>query len=160
MTRHLLLTLLLLLMVHGTALAAEPQIDVPEAAKAAAAAVDRFFTALSAGDLERAGDELDPAVIILESGGSEHSAAEYLDGHAKSDAEFLKGAHHALTRRTARTSGELAWVASESDLHAEQDGKPLTIASTETMVLRSTGTGWKIVHIHWSSRVRKPGDAH
>jgi ketosteroid isomerase-like protein len=45
-------------------------------------------------------------------------------------------------------------------MHAEKDGKPMTIASTETMVLRSTGTGWKIVHIHWSSRVRKPGEAH
>lgn len=164
MTRYLSLTLLflllLLLVAHGTARSAEPQIDVPDTAKAAAATVDRFFTALSAGDLERAGDELDPEVIILESGGSEHSAAEYLGGHAKSDAEFLKGVHHALTRRTARTSGESAWVASESEMHAEKDGKPMTIASTETMVLRSTGTGWKIVHIHWSSRVRKPGEAH
>jgi ketosteroid isomerase-like protein len=160
MTRHLLLTLLFLFMAHDTALAAEPQIDVPDAAKAAAATVDRFFAALSAGNLERAGAELDPNVIILESGGAEHSAAEYLGGHAKSDAEFLKGAHHSLTRRTARTSGESAWVASESEMHAEKDGKPMTIASTETMVLRSTGTGWKIVHIHWSSRVKKPGEAH
>jgi ketosteroid isomerase-like protein len=160
MTRFLSLTLLLLITAHGTALAAEPQTDVPDAAKAAAATVDRFFAALSAGDLERAGAELDPNVIILESGGAEHSEAEYLGGHAKSDAEFLKGAHHSLTRRTARTSGELAWVASESEMHAEQDGKPVTIASTETMVLRSTGTGWKIVHIHWSSRVKKPGEAH
>jgi ketosteroid isomerase-like protein len=45
-------------------------------------------------------------------------------------------------------------------MHAEKDGKPMTIASTETMVLRSTGAGWKIVHVHWSSRVKKPGEAH
>lgn len=160
MTRYLSLTLLLLFMVHRTAFAAEPQIDVAGAAKDAAVTVDRFFAALSAGDLERAGAELDPKVIILESGGAEHSAAEYLGSHAKSDAEFLKGAHHSLTRRTARASGELAWVASESEMHAEKEGKPMTIASTETMVLRSTGTGWKIVHIHWSSRVKKPGEAH
>lgn len=155
MTRYLSLTLLLLFTAHGTALAAEPQIDVPEAARAAAATVDRFFAALSAGDLERAGAELDPEVIILESGGAEHSAAEYLGGHAESDAEFLKGAHHGLTRRTARASGELAWVASESEMHAEKDGKPMTITSTETMVLRPTDSGWKIVHIHWSSQLRK-----
>lgn len=160
MTRYLSLTLLLVFTIHGTALAAEPQIDVPDAAKAAAATVDRFFTALSAGDLERAGGELDPEVVILESGGAENSAAEYLGGHARNDAEFLKGVHHSLMRRTARTSGELAWVASESEMHAEKDGKPMTIASTETMVLRSTGAGWKIVHIHWSSRVKKPGEAH
>lgn len=160
MTRYLSLTLLLSFMAHGTALAAEPRIDVPDAAKAAAETVDRFFEALSAGDLERAGTELDPEVVILESGGAEHSAAEYLGGHAKSDAEFLKGAHHSLTRRTARASGEIVWVASESEMHAEKDGKPMTIASTETMVLQSAGTGWKIVHIHWSSRVKKPGEAH
>jgi len=130
-------------------------IDVPDTAKAAAATVDRFFAALSAGDLEKAGAELDPGVIILESGGAEHSAAEYLGGHARHDAEFLKDARHVPGRRIARVSGELAWVASESELHAQKDGKPVTIASTETMVLRSTEAGWKIVHIHWSSHTRK-----
>jgi ketosteroid isomerase-like protein len=137
------------------AAAEPPQIDVPDSAQAAAATVDRFFDALSAGDIEQAGAALDPEVIILESGGAEHSAAEYLGGHAKEDAEFLKTAQQNLGRRTARVSGDLAWVASESELQVQQDGKPMTIASTETMVLRLTGAGWKIVHIHWSSRVRK-----
>jgi len=132
-----------------------PPGDVPDTAKAAVATVDRFFAALSAGDLEKAGAELDPGVIILESGGAEHSAAEYLGGHARHDAEFLKGARHVPGRRIARVGGELAWVASESELHVEEDGKPVTIASTESMVLRSNGAGWKIVHIHWSSHTRK-----
>ena len=149
------LTLGALSLLPGLAFGHTPQLDVPEAAQAAAATVDRFFAALSAGDLDRAGAELDPDVIILESGSAEHSAAEYLGGHAKNDAEFLKTAQQKLARRTARVSGDLAWVASESDLHAQQDGKPMTIASAETMVLRSTNTGWKILHIHWSSRVRK-----
>lgn len=155
MIRFIALTLTALSLLPGLALAHTPPIDVPEAAQAAAATVDRFFDALSAGDLERAGSELDPQVIILESGGAEHSAAEYLGGHAKDDAEFLKAAQQNLGHRIARVSGELAWIASESELHVQQDGKPMTIASTETMVLRSTDAGWKIVHIHWSSRVRK-----
>jgi ketosteroid isomerase-like protein len=134
------------------AAAEPPQIDVPDSAQAAAATVDRFFDALSAGDIEQAGAALDPEVIILESGGAEHSAAEYLGGHAKEDAEFLKTAQQNLGRRTARVSGDLAWVASESELQVHQDGKPVTIASAETMVLRSTNDGWKIIHIHWSSR--------
>ena len=58
-------------------------------------------------------------------------------------------------RGTARASGDLAWVASDNDMVIHQDGKPVTIASAETMVLRRTGGGWKIVHIHWSSRTRK-----
>lgn len=101
-----------------------PDIDVPDTANAAAAVVDRFFSALSSGDLAQAGAQLDPDVIILESGGAEHSAAEYLGGHAKGDAQFLKGAHPVLNRRTARATGEVAWVASESELHVEKDGKP------------------------------------
>jgi len=145
-----------LLMLPLLAQAEAPTIDVPEDAKAAVATVDRFFTALKAGELEKAGAELDPDVLILESGGAERSAVEYLGGHAKGDAAFLNDAHHELLRRKARTSGKFAWVASESELHVQRDGKPATIVSTETMVLRSDHAGWKIVHIHWSSRTRKP----
>ena len=155
MVRFIALTFTALSLLPGLALGATLQIDVPEAAQAAAATVDRFSDALSAGDLELAGAQLDPEVIILESGGAEHSAAEYLGGHAKDDAEFLKAAQQNLGRRTGRVSGDLAWIASESELHVQQDGKPVTVVSTETMVLRSTNDGWKIVHIHWSSRVRK-----
>lgn len=139
---------------HGDA-AKGAQVDVQDAAKAPAEVVDRFYAALSAGNLDKAGAELDPGVLILESGGAEHSAAEYLGGHAKGDAEFLKGAHHKLLRRTGRASGDLAWIASESELHVQKDGKPAAISSTETMVLRHTPAGWKIVHVHWSSRARK-----
>lgn len=159
MIRHASLAVLLLVAGLATAHASGPNLDVPEPAKAAAAVVDRFLTALSSGDLELAGAQLDPGVIILESGGAEHSAAEYLGGHAKGDAQFLKGSHHELRGRTARAAGELAWVASESELHVEKDGKPSTLVSTETMVLRSGKDGWKIVHIHWSSRVKKPGES-
>ena len=155
MTHIAPMTLIAMFLLPGLARAAPPQIDVPDAAQSAAATADRFSHALSAGDLGRAGAELDPQVIILESGGAEHSAAEYLGGHAKDDAEFLKAAKQNLGRRTARVSGELAWIASESELHVQRDGKPMTILSTETMVLRSTDAGWKIVHIHWSSHVKK-----
>ena len=153
-TAAMVTTALLLLPV--SALSDTPTVDVPETARAAAATVDRFFAALSAGDLERAAVELDADVIILESGGAERSAAEYLGGHAGHDAEFLAGAAITPGHRTARASGDLAWVASESEIAVPKDGKPIAIASTETMVLKSTPAGWKIVHIHWSSHVKKP----
>lgn len=137
------------------ALADEPKIDVPEDASDAAATVDRFFAALSTGDLAGARAELDPQIVILESGGAEHSAAEYMSGHVEADAKFLKGAHQQLVRRTARADDDLAWIATESELQVQQDGKPVRMASTETMVLRSGADGWKIVHIHRSSHVMK-----
>lgn len=160
MSRNIAIIVAAAASLAGPVASGEPILDVPHEAQAAVGAVDRFFEALRTGDLQRAGAELDPEVIILESGGAERSAAEYLDGHAKHDAAFLKGAHHDLLRRTGRVAGELAWVASESEMHVQKDGKPVTIASTETMVLRFTGASWKIVHIHWSSHVKKPIEPH
>lgn len=128
---------------------------IPPEAGEAIAALDRFSSALSAGDLDRVGAELDPAVLILESGGAERTRDEYLGGHAKHDAEFLKTAHITLKRRTAQASGDLVWVGSESEIHASKDDKMMMISSTETAVLRKTAQGWKIVHIHWSSRAQR-----
>lgn len=139
------------------AIAGDRHEDIPPMAREAVATVDRFLAALTAGDLDKAGAELDPGVIILESGSAERSAAEYLGGHAKSDAAFLKAAKQVSGPRTAKASGDLAWVASESVLLAQRDDKPVTMASAETMVLRHTAAGWKIVHIHWSSHVAKGG---
>lgn len=136
------------------ALAGTAAVDVPEETRAAVATIDGFLAALSSGDLDLAATALDPDVIILESGGAEHSAAEYFAHHAKADADFLKSARRSLKRRTARAAASLVWVATESELEAWQDEKPLVVASTETMVLRSAGDGWKIVHIHWSSHAK------
>lgn len=140
--------------------AAAPVITVPAAAKDAVATVERFSTALATGRLDDAGKELAADVLILESGGAERSAAEYLGGHAKGDATFLKGVHIQLTRRSAKVSGDLVWVATESEMHYSQDGKPVTTLSTETMLVQRISGAWKIVHIHWSSRVKKPAAAH
>jgi ketosteroid isomerase-like protein len=130
-------------------------IDVAAGAEAAVAVIDAFGKALAAADFEEVKALLDPAVIILETGGAERSRSEYLSHHARSDAKFLAGSHSALSRRIARLDGDTVWVASESELHASKDGKPMTLLSTETMVLNNTPAGWKIVHIHWSSRPKK-----
>ena len=132
--------------------ATKAELSIAPAAADAVAAVERFSTALSAGDLTKASAELDPEVIILESGGVERSRDEYMGGHAKSDAAFLKTAMTTLKRRTARASGYLAWVTSESQIHAMKGKEMLMIDSTETMVLHKSQQAWKIVHIHWSSR--------
>ena len=137
------------------AVAASPQMDIAAGAQPAVAVVERFGRALAAGDLKTVEALLDTDVLILETGGAERSRAEYMGHHAISDAKFLKGSHHQLKRRTARSAGDMAWIGSESELHASKDGKPLTLLSTESMVLRKTGADWRIVHIHWSSRPNK-----
>ncbi len=136
-------------------MATTQQRDVPEAAQAAVSVVERFNKALAAGDLKTVESLLAADVLILETGGAERSRDEYLGHHAISDALFLNGTHSQIKRRTARIDGGMAWVGTESELHASKDGKPMTLLSTETMVLKKTSPGWQIVHIHWSSRPKK-----
>lgn len=139
---------------HAKPGAAASAMDVPQDALPAVEIVDQFGKAIASGDLKTVGDLLDPAVLILESGGAERSRDEYLGHHAIADAAFLKGAHQQIKRRIARISGETTWVGTESELHATKDGKATTTLSTETMVLNRTPQGWRIVHIHWSSRTK------
>jgi len=139
--------------------ATTPSSDVPAVAQPAVDTVTAFGTALAAGDFAKVERLLDPAVIILESGGAERSRAEYLGHHARSDAKFLAAAHVSLVRRVARVDGAVAWVASESEIHASRDGVPMTLLSTETMVLAKSAEGWRIVHVHWSSRPKTSGGA-
>ena len=155
-TAMLLMALAPLAQAHGPEAHAKPATVAVEAQAAPAVkVVEAFSTALQAGDLGRAGSLLADDVLILESGGAERSKEEYLGGHAGHDAEFLKAAHIQLVHRTARLEGGLAWVGTESELHASKDGKPMALLSTETMVLKNTPNGWRIVHIHWSSRPKK-----
>ena len=132
-----------------------PSSPVDDRAELVVEVIEQFSAALQAGDLERAGELLADDALILESGGAENSREEYLGGHAIHDAAFLKEAHVVVTHRTARVEGPLAWVGTESELHTTKDGKPKTLLSTETMVLKQSATGWRIVHIHWSSRPKR-----
>ncbi|GAB3736458.1 hypothetical protein GCM10028794_17110 [Silanimonas algicola] len=148
-----------LAMAHENAPHAAPAASVHAQAAAPAATtpeatVDAFAQALRRGDTATLRTLLAPDVLILEGGGAERSAEEYLSGHAVSDAAFLKTAHIQQTARTAKTEGELAWVATESELHVERDGQPVTLGSAETMLLQKIDGVWRIVHIHWSSARR------
>jgi ketosteroid isomerase-like protein len=145
--------------VDGSTMNNPAQLDIAPAAADAVATVERFNKALSAGQLDKAGVELDANVLILEDGGAERTASEYLGEHAKSDAAFLQGAKVQLVRRTARAEGNIAWVGSESEVQSTKYGRIVTTLSLETMVLTRTDVTWKIAHIHWSSRTKRPGDA-
>ncbi len=114
--------------------------------------VDAFSTAIKQVKLEDAANLLDPKVLILESGSSERSRDEYMQSHAIADAAFMQTAEQQLRYRQAQAEGNIAWVGTESIVSRMNDGKPMHLLSTETMILRKGSEGWKIVHIHWSSR--------
>ncbi len=140
---------------HHAPAAQSSMSDIPDAATSAVNQVDAFSKALASANFDRVKSLLAPEAIILESGGVERSRDEYLDHHAKADASFLSGAHVSVLSRTARVDGNLAWVATESEIHTSKGNKPLTLLSTETMILDKSSGDWQIVHIHWSSRPKK-----
>lgn len=113
-----------------------------------------FHAALSAGDTAAVQSLLDPNVLIMEGGNVERSRDEYAAHHLKSDAKFMRSVKYTLERQTGEGIGDLAWVASEATLAGESQGKATNLVSTESLVLKKRTAGWRIVHIHWSSRAR------
>jgi len=133
---------------HATA----PAADAPQAPAAAAAVVDAFHAALRRGDTAAATSHLGEAVLIFEAGGAERSRAEYAAAHLAGDAAFAQAVGSELTRRTGGGAGDLAWVASEGRTRGRYKARDVDRVTTETMVLRRQAGGWRIVHVHWSSR--------
>lgn len=123
------------------------------AAKAALAVVERFERALADGDRNAALEALAPDLVVFESGHIERSREEYAASHLDADIAFLKTAKTRLLSRSASVVGESAVVLSETQIMSEREGKATTRASLETLLLRRTADGWRITHIHWSSRV-------
>ncbi|MCI4568905.1 DUF4440 domain-containing protein [Lysobacter sp. CFH 32150] len=124
------------------------------------AAAKALHAALSSGDAAQVQALLDPEVLILESGGAERSRAEYAAHHLQADVEFLRHAKYVVQRQTGDRLGDMAWVATESSIDGESNGQSVKLTSAETLVLRKSTDGWKVIHVHWSSRPRQDKHTH
>ncbi len=132
----------------GAPIIAAMSSDAQEAAKA----VDAFHAALRKGDGAAAAALLADEALIYEGGHAERSKAEYASHHAGADAAYAAAVPSKLTHRSGVADEGLAWIASESRTTGKYKDKPVDRVTTETMILRKTAEGWRIVHIHWSSR--------
>ncbi len=115
-------------------------------------AVEAFHAALVRGDSTAAVGWLDPDVVIFESGGAEMSREEFASHHLEVDMEFSAQVERTITGRTHAVAGDVAWVLTRSRSNGTFRDREIDVVGTETMVLRMTAEGWRIVHIHWSSR--------
>jgi ketosteroid isomerase-like protein len=126
-------------------------ISSPSAAEAASV-VDAFHAALRRNDTAAALALLTDDVLIFEGGRVERSKAEYAGHHAPADAAYAAAVTSTLQKRTATADGASAWIASESRATGRYKDKPVDQLTTESIVLRKEADGWRIAHIHWSSR--------
>jgi len=124
-------------------------------AQEAAKAVDAFHSKLTSGDGAAAAALLADDALIFESGRAERSRAEYASHHAGTDAAYAAAVPSKLTQRAGFIEGDTAWIVSESRATGTYKDKPVDRVTTETMILRKTAEGWRVVHIHWSSRAAK-----
>ena len=120
-----------------------------------AAAVDAFHAALGRGDTAEALSWLADDALIFEEGRAERSKAEYASHHLAADAAFSQAVPAVVTRSSEHSAGSLAWTAQESRVRGAFRGNEIDRVMVETMVLRRSADGWRIVHIHWSSRTKR-----
>lgn len=131
--------------VPGAAPAAGQQAAAPEAV------VHDFHAALAAGDSARALELLHPEVRIFEAGHAE-TLSEYRAGHLAADMEFAGAVERELVEEDVTTGEDGALYLSEYRVTGTFRGEEVDAHGTETMVLVRTGDGWRIRHVHWSSR--------
>lgn len=131
------------------ALAQQPEVSGDEAA--VRAVVQGFKDALADGDSTAALGLLHPDVVIYEAGHAE-SLAEYRAGHLAADMEFAAAVETTMLEQGVIVRPDMALWVSESESKGEFRGRAIDSHGTETIVLLPTDAGWKILHVHWSSR--------
>jgi ketosteroid isomerase-like protein len=123
-----------------------------EATLPAVAVVDAFHAALGSGNAEAVLLLLTEDVMILEEGGAERSREEYAGHHLPADMAYAAATGSEVTRRSAWIEGDIAWVLSEGRTSGQFNGRAVNRLTAETMILQRHADGWRIRHIHWSSR--------
>ncbi len=118
--------------------------------------VRAFHEALAAGDSVRALELLAEDVVIYESGGVEASREEYRSHHLPADIAFASSTEREVTLERSGRSADVAWVLSRSTTTGTFREQEINSIGTETILLELTPDGWRIRHIHWSSRRASP----
>jgi ketosteroid isomerase-like protein len=115
------------------------------------AVVEGYGRALATGDSLAALALLHADVVIYE-GGHAETREEYRGGHLRSDIAFASAVQRTVTRDDILLMGDAALYTSEYTAAGRFRDRDIDSHGTETMLLLRTGDGWKIRHIHWSSR--------
>ncbi len=120
-------------------------------AAAVKAAVGAFHDALAAGDSARALELLHPDVRVFE-GGHAETLAQYRSGHLAADMTFSAAVERQVLEERVFGGGGRAVYLSEYRMAGTFRGEEVDARGAETIVLLRTPAGWRIRHIHWSSR--------
>lgn len=125
---------------------------VSSEASEATTVVDAFHAALKVNETDKALAMLAEDAMVFEEGGAERSRDEYAAHHLKADASFAAVSEATITRRAGWADGAVAWITTEGRTTGLAGDRTIDRLTVETMVLKREPNGWRIQHIHWSSR--------
>lgn len=123
-----------------------------QGARTPAETVDAFHAALRAKDTGGALSLLDRGLVVFEFGAVDPTAEGYALRHLPFDMDLAAATRWSLeTRRVGGEGGE-RWVLSTYRVTGKQsDGTPIDQTTLETVILRRSGSLFRIVHFHWST---------
>lgn len=121
------------------------------AAPGPADTVDAFHQAMRGGRVDAVTRLMLPEAVIFEQGFFEASRDDYARRHLGDDMTFAAATRCEVLSRESIGSGEVAWVITRSRTRGAIGGHSVDLTGAETMLLRRTPEGWRIVHIHWSA---------
>lgn len=113
--------------------------------------VNEFWSALRTGDSTTVVRLLHPEARIFE-GGHAETIEEYRNGHLRSDIAFAQAVRSETTWDEVFPGETVAVYMSERRASGEYRGREIDSRGAETIVLARTAEGWRLRHIHWSSR--------
>lgn len=116
------------------------------------AVVSEFHAALRQADEAVALELMSPDVTIFEAGGAEMSRQEYASHHLSGDIRFAAATTREVVEQRQIVDAGLAIVLSRTRTTGVFGDREIDSSGVETMVLRHGPEGWKITHVHWSSR--------
>lgn len=136
---------------HDT-MAMDAPIDVDASHPATPASIAAALgQALRGGDTARLEQLFAPDVIIAEGGGTERSFQEYASHHMISDMAYVGETVSEPIRQDVIASDDMAVIISEILISGQFRGQAVRNRMVETLTVQMTDSGWKIVHVHWSS---------
>jgi ketosteroid isomerase-like protein len=117
-----------------------------------AATVDAFHAALRNKDTAAALSLLDRGLVVFEFGAVDPTVEAYAFRHLPFDMDVAVATQWKLETRRTGGEGNDRWVLSTYRVTGRQsDGAPLDLSMLETVILRRSGEGFRIVHFHWST---------
>lgn len=130
----------------------QPAPVMSQDARDAVELVDAFAAVLAAGQLDAARQFLTADAVIVANGKTLGTRDAYIDGPARGDAAALRTVDRDILHRNAWAGPGCAYVVTEKRLRAPGATTGPSEVVIETMLVRKTESGWKIVHVHWSGR--------